>query len=256
MGQNAEMAQASDPPPPREVVRYGPEIPDEDALRLLGTVADKRVLVLGLHRPSASIALAQQGARVVVVDPDQERLDRGRTACEEAEAKAEFRKADLAGLAFLPGDSFDLVLSIYTLTGVDDLNRVFRQVHRVLKADGALVLSLPHPAHAMLDADRPPRLPDDPVLVAHPYPGTAGRNEGAPAAGAPAGDPYAPSPATTPTRTWAPSEVFTAMHRAKFRLDALLEPAAATTGPRGPQWTELLRWAPPTLVLRGRKEGI
>ncbi len=247
------MAPASDPPPPREVVRYGPEIPDEDALRLLGTVADKRVLVLGLHRPSASIALAQQGAKVVVVDPDQERLDRGRAACEEAEARAEFRKADLAGLAFLPGESFDLVLSIYTLAAVDDLNRVFRQVHRVLKADGALVLSLPHPAHAMLDADRPPRLPDDPVLVAHPYPGTSGRNEAATAPGDLAGGADAASPGT---RTWAPSEVFTAMHRAKFRLDALLEPAAGTTGPRGPQWTELLRWAPPTLLLRGRKEGI
>ncbi len=136
---------------------------------------------------------------------------------------------------------------------MDDLNRVFRQVHRVLKADGALVLSLPHPAHAMLDADRPPRLPDDPVLVAHPYPGTSGRNEAATAPGDLAGGADAASPGT---RTWAPSEVFTAMHRAKFRLDALLEPAAGTTGPRGPQWTELLRWAPPTLLLRGRKEGI
>src|SRR5690606_25710704 len=98
IGHNAGMAPASDPLPPREVVRYGPEIPDEDGLRLLGSVTDKRVLVLGLHRPSASIALAQQGAKVVVVDPDGERLDRGRAACEEVEAKAEFRKADLAGL--------------------------------------------------------------------------------------------------------------------------------------------------------------
>lgn len=257
MGQNAGMATASDPPPPREVVRYGPEIPDEDALRLLGTVADKRVLVLGLHEPSASIALAQQGAKVVVVDPDQERLDRGRAACEEAEAKPEFRKADLAGLAFLPGDSFDLVLSIYTLAGVDDLNRVFRQVHRVLKADGALVLSLPHPAYAMLDTTRPPRLPDDPVLVAHPYPGHAGRGETpAPAAASAFGGEAAVATGPPTTRTWTPSEVFTAMHRAKFRLDALLEPPAGTAGPRGPQWNELLRWAPPTLVLRGRKEGI
>ena len=252
MGHNAGMAQASDPPPPREVVRYGPEIPDEDALRLLGSVADKRVLVLGLHRPSASIALAQQGAKVVVVDPDQQRLDEGRAACEEAEAKAEFRRADLAGLAVLPGDSFDLVLSIYTLTGVDDLNRVFRQVHRVLKADGALVISLPHPAYAMLDASRPPRLPDDPVLVAHPYAG-AGPQE---PAGTPAATVDEPAAGPTAPRTWAPSDVFTAMHRAKFRLDALLEPAAGTAGPRGPQWNELLRWAPPTLLLRGRKEGI
>ena len=64
------------------------------------------------------------------------------------------------------------------------------------------------------------------------------------------------TPAPASARTWAPSEVFTAMHRAKFRLDALLEPAVTPSGPRGPQWSELLRWAPPTLVLRGRKEGI
>lgn len=240
------MAPASDPPPPREVVRYGPEIPDEDGLRLLGSVTDKRVLVLGLHRPSASIALAQQGAKVVVVDPDGERLDRGRAACEAVEAKAEFRKADLAGLAFLPGDSFDLVLSIYTLGGVDDLNRVFRQVHRVLKAGGALVASLPHPAYVMLDTDRPPRLPDDPVFVARPYAG------GRPLGG---DDRVGRTPPAEP-RTWAPSEVVTAMHRAKFRLDALLEPAAGANGPRGPQWNELMRWVPPTLVIRARKEGI
>lgn len=249
MGQNAGMAPASDAPPPREVVRYGPEIPDEDHLRLLGSMAEKRVLVLGLHSPSACIALAQQGAKVVAVDPDQAKIERGRAATEKAEAKAEFRQADLAGLAFLPGDSFDLVLSIYTLASSDDLNRVFRQVHRVLKADGALVLSLPHPAFAMLDEAVAPRLPGDPVLVARPYPGMSG-----PRTLEPEGE--AEAAAGEANRTHAPSEAFTAMHRAKFRLDALLEPVAVASGPRGPQWNELMRWVPPTLILRARKEGI
>ena len=236
------MAHASDTPPPREVVRSGPDIPDEDDLRLLGSVADKRVLVLGLHAPGSCIALAQQGAKVIVVDPDRAKLEQGRAAVERAEAKAEFREADLAGLAFLPGDSFDLVLSVYTLAGVDDLNRVFRQVHRVLKADTPLVVSLPHPAYTMLDQTRVPRLPDDPVLVARPYGG------GPPDDGGP--------PADGTGRTYAPSDAFTAMHRAKFRLDGLLEPAANTSGPRSRQWTELMAWAPPTLILRARKEGI
>lgn len=239
------MANASDSPPPREVVRYGPDIPDEDDLRLLGSVTEKRVLVLGLHAPGSCIALAQQGAKVIVVDPDRAKLEQGRAAVERAEAKAEFREADLAGLAFLAGDSFDLVLSIYTLAAVDDLNRVFRQVHRVLKADTALVVSLPHPAYTMLDQTRGPRLPDDPVLVARPYGGGPTEDGGRLAYGAP-----------VTGRTYAPSDAFTAMHRAKFRLDGLLEPAANASGPRSREWNELMAWAPPTLILRARKEGI
>jgi SAM-dependent methyltransferase len=232
----------SDTPPPREVVRYGPDIPGEDELRLLGSVADKRVLVLGLHGTGSTIALAQQGAKVIVVDPDAAKVEQGRAAVERAETKAEFRQADLAGLAFLPGDSFDLVLSVYTLAEVDDLNRVFRQVHRVLKADMALVVSLPHPAFTMLDQEQLPRLPDDRVVVARPY---GHRRDDRPA-----------DFGTADGRTYAPSDAFTAMHRAKFRLDGLLEPAANTSGPRSRQWSELMAWAPPTLILRARKEGI
>lgn len=239
------MATASETPPPREVVRYGPDIPDENDLRLLGSVTDKRVLVLGMHGSGSVIALAQQGAKVIVVDPDGAKVAQGREAIERAEAKAEFRQADLAGLAFLPGDSFDLVLSVYTLAAVDDLNRVFRQVHRVLKADMPLVVSLPHPAYTMLDRARPPRQPGDPVLVARPYRG----DERSGSAGPDLDEP-------PPDHTYAPSDAFTAMHRAKFRLDGLLEPAANAGGHRSRQWNELMAWVPPTLILRARKEGI
>lgn len=248
LGQNAGMPPTADPPPPREVVRYGPDIPDEDELRLLGSVADKRVLVLGLHSPRSCIALAQQGAKVIVVDPDRDQLERGRVAVERAEAKAEFRQADLASLALLPGDSFDLVLSIYTLAAVDDLNRVFRQVHRVLKADMALVVSLPHPAYAMLD-----HASTHPVRVARPY-GSNAADDRPTVAGSPLASTAAASGAGD--RTYAPSDAFTAMHRAKFRLDGLLEPPVNPTGPRSNQWSELMAWVPPTLILRARKEGI
>ena len=41
--------------------------------------------------------------------------------------------------------------SAYAFGYVDDLNRVFRQVHRVLKRGAPLVFSLPHPAYDVID---------------------------------------------------------------------------------------------------------
>ena len=43
------------------------------------------------------------------------------------------------------------------LASVDDLARVFRQVHRVLKPEAPLVCSVPHPAFAMIDPAGPTR---------------------------------------------------------------------------------------------------
>ena len=208
---------------PREVVHYGPDVPDEDELRLLGGVSERRVLVLGCHSPRSVVALAQQGAKVIVYEPSGERLARAREACEQAEVKAELRNLDLADLALLQADSIDLVLSVYAIGEVTDLDRVLRQVHRVLGPGAPLVLSLPHPAAAMLD-----RAGGEPPTLARAYLATDG--EGG-------------------ERTHTPGALFGSLNRAKFRVDTLLEPPSLSQ-------TGLKRWVPPTLVLRARKEGV
>ena len=57
---------------PTDVVAYGPDIPDESSLRLLGPLDGRRVLLLGCARGHTSVALASQGAHVIVVDTDLE----------------------------------------------------------------------------------------------------------------------------------------------------------------------------------------
>jgi SAM-dependent methyltransferase len=225
---------APDAPVPQEVVHYGPDVPTEADLRLLGQVTDRRVLVLGCHSPRSCVALAQQGAKVIVYEPNDERLGRARAACEKAEVKAELRNLDLADLALLQADSIDLTLSVYAIGEVLDLDRVLRQVHRVLGPGAPFVLSLPHPAYAMLD-----RSGQEPPSLARPYLSTAlpsiePLGEGGP----PRGEP-----------THTPSALFGSLSRAKFRVDTLLEPPALTTH-------GLKRWAPPALILRARKEGV
>ena len=114
---------------PIDEVQYGPDIPAEGELRLLGDVKGKRVLELGCGTAAASIAFARAGATAIAVDDSPERLARARLATEAEEVRVELRPGDLADLAFLRADSVDLVFSAGALGAVEDLNRVFRQVH-------------------------------------------------------------------------------------------------------------------------------
>jgi SAM-dependent methyltransferase len=213
---------------PYDVVSYGPDVDDESALRLLGHVRGKRVLELGCGAGQAAIALARQGAHVISIDPSHRRLEQVRSVADREEVKLEMHQSDLAELAFVRADTIDVALSVFALGSVDDLDRVFRQVHRVLRTACALVFSLPHPAFVLTRGgsyfDRSP--------VAWDTGDAAG----------------AERPRTI-------SDVFTSLARANFRVDALIEPEPAE-GTRSPLWQPAMRRAPATLVIRARKEGI
>ena len=215
---------------------YGPDIPGETELRLLGPVAGKRILVLGCRRSDAILSLARTDAKVIVVDQAARRVDKARETCEKADVRVEFHHTDLADLAFLRGDSIDATLSVAALAEVEDLNRVFRQVHRVLGANAPLALSLPHPAFATLDIEggEPPRLARR-YADAEPLPGRA---EGAEAE-------YAHTI----------GGLFTSLTRAKFRVDTFLEPEPLAGATRSAHWAPAMAWMPATLILRARKEG-
>ena len=130
-------------------ITYGPGAPAESELRLLGPLAGKRVLVLGVPAPAIPAALAAQEAKVVVVDPSEDRLEAARRMADAADVRVELHAVDLADLAFVRAETIDVAVSAQGLVGVDDLDRVFRQVHRVLRSQCTLVLSLPHPAAAL-----------------------------------------------------------------------------------------------------------
>lgn len=131
--------------PRTEVVRYGPDVPAEGDLKLLGDVKGLRVLELGSGSRSSAVALARQGAHVIAVDPNPDRLAETRVLAEDEEVKVEWHQTDLADLAFLRADSMDLAFSAGAILEVADLSRVFRQVHRVLKQGADFAFSYEHP---------------------------------------------------------------------------------------------------------------
>jgi 2-polyprenyl-3-methyl-5-hydroxy-6-metoxy-1,4-benzoquinol methylase len=222
---------------PTDVVSYGPDIATEAQYRLLGSVEDKRILQLGCGSGAESVALARQGARVIAVDPSRRRIETARAHIEQAEVKVELHQSDLAELPFVRADSIDVAVSVFALANVDDLDRVFRQVHRVLHPECVFVFSLPHPAYAMLDPDR-----GDPPAIIRSYFDRAGR-------------PWSTDTEQGEERVRTIAEIHTSLARANFRTDAIIE-AEPTDGSPSRFWTPAMRWAPATLVIRARKEGI
>jgi len=224
-----------------DVVRFGPDLDHGTLERLLtptGSLDTCRVLDLGCGAGAASVSLARRGARVIAVESSTARLAQARHTAELADVRIEFHHSDLADLAFLRADSIDLVVAVYSLSGVQDLGRVFRQLHRIMRPEAALVLSLPHPFGLMLESDVEEQ--STPYLTRtawsdHPLAWRAGGDEGI-------------------THVHQLGDIATTLLRSNFRIDAVMEPPSVDR-PDSIHASMMTDWVPSTLVVRARKEG-
>ena len=223
---------------PTHIAHYGPDIATEAELRLCGNVEGKRVLELGCGGAQCSIAFARQGANAIGVDISSEQLAFAKRLVEREKVKVELRQGDLADLAFVRADTMDLVFSAYAFGYVEDLDRVFRQVHRVLKPEHPLVFSLPHPAYDMIDDEA-----DPPFVIRRSYFDRS---------------PIEVERAATSFTEYRHTlgDLFTSLSRANFRVDTLLEPEPLVGAPRSQHWRPAFTQVPRTLVMRARKQGL
>ncbi len=128
-------------------ISFGRDIPDDAELRLCGDISGgKRAIELGIGRSHNAIAFALAGAKAIAVDPDQSRIDSLRAAAARAEVSVSCQITDLADLGFATSASIELVVADHTIgDDIDDLGRLLRQVHRVLRSSRPFVISVPHP---------------------------------------------------------------------------------------------------------------
>jgi SAM-dependent methyltransferase len=185
------------------VVSYGDGSADDDALRLCGDVSGgKRAIELGVSTNANALAFALGGAKAIAVDPDAGRIDDLRRRAAELDVIVECHQGDLADLGFATSGSVEVVVADHTLDEVDDLGRVLRQVHRVLRVGQSFVIALDHPFAPTFDTIT-------------------------------AGEPV--TPYGSATRTFG--DWFVALSRANFRVDTIHE---LGVGPRRPVPTTLV----------------
>lgn len=111
---------------------------------LLGPVHRLDVLDAGCGTGRQTLALVRGGARVTAMDFSEGMLSRARrTAALEG---VRFVQHDLNTTWPLADRSFDRVVSCLAIEHVPELDALFRELARVCRPDGAIVLSAMHPA--------------------------------------------------------------------------------------------------------------
>lgn len=110
----------------------------------LASVGEGEVLVdLGSGRGGDVIRAAQQVGRqgkAIGIDRTPEMIEKARLATPPDWDNVRFIACDLAALA-LETDSVDVVISNCTINHAPDKTAVYREIHRVLKAEGRFVVS-------------------------------------------------------------------------------------------------------------------
>lgn len=128
-------------------------------LDLLGDVSGARILDLACGNGRVARELARRGASVVGIDISEGLLDIAQAAESDAPLGITYLRADATSPDALHGDVFDAVACNYGLSDIDDLDAALATVQRVLRPDGAFVLSILHPCFPGWDASAPSSWP-------------------------------------------------------------------------------------------------
>jgi ubiquinone/menaquinone biosynthesis C-methylase UbiE len=122
------------------------ELEEPEVDRALGNVKDLEVLDVGAGTGRHAVRVAQRGARVTAVDFSEEMLARARQ--KTGADRVRWLVHDVALPLPFEARSFDRVLSALVLEHipVSDLASFFRDLGRVARDDGLIVVTAMHPA--------------------------------------------------------------------------------------------------------------
>jgi len=133
-------------------ITFGSGIPGDAELRLCGDVdGARRAVELGVSEWFNSIEFARAGAKAIAVDPDPQKVAELRRRADDAEVTVQCIEADLADLGDISSATCEVVVAAHSILDVDDLGRLLRQVHRILKPSMPFVISMPHPFGSVTD---------------------------------------------------------------------------------------------------------
>jgi ubiquinone/menaquinone biosynthesis C-methylase UbiE len=108
-------------------------------LDLVGDVSGRRILDIGCGDGEFAFELTRRGAIVTGIDLSPAMIDAARRRATQRNADIEFHVATAEHLPF-PGEQFDVVTAITILCFVEDPAPVFREIARVLRLGGRLVI--------------------------------------------------------------------------------------------------------------------
>jgi len=129
---------------------WGPSMPPEKTLGVLGEVSGKDILELCCGGGQSLAYLVRRGARVVGVDFSAQQLEYARTHLAKKGTAAQLVLGNVEDLSALGTERFDVAFSAYAFAYVERIDRVFRETWRALRPGGLFAFSCGSPFLAKL----------------------------------------------------------------------------------------------------------
>ena len=125
---------------------------DEQCIRTVGVVLGKlrqmsawtggRLLDIGCGDGTFTVRLGEQFREVFGIDVQENYIE---TFKQRAASEPKFKVSSMSAAAMeFPADFFDTIVTIETLEHVDDLAGAAREIHRVLRPGGELIITVPN----------------------------------------------------------------------------------------------------------------
>ena len=108
-------------------------------LELIGDVNGLRVLDVGCGDGDLAVALWQRGAKVVGIDVSGVMIEAAKARAKKHDSDIAFHLAGADNMPF-PSEHFDVVVAVTILCFVENPPPVFREIARVLRTGGRLVI--------------------------------------------------------------------------------------------------------------------
>ena len=157
MGQKTNLQKSWDEMSPYYQKKYGKSLMFYEKtihLKLFGNLKSKKLLDLGCGGGQTSIFFAEHGAIVTGIDFSKKQIDFAKAlAKRKGMEKISFQQGSMEDLSVFGDCSFDLVNSSHTIHYVENLQKCFDEVFRVVKPKGKFVFSVSHPLNHIVERE-------------------------------------------------------------------------------------------------------